>query len=277
MFDRITRLDAYYPTRTERLLVERQHSEIASAIGSGRTVFEYGSGSSEKIKQLLGLMIGPRGYVAMDISREHLLENASALARDSNLSVGAICADFNTEIHIPETDLTRDASWLGFFPGSTIGNFSQDAAVRFLNNAASTLGQDAKFLIGFDLQKSDPQILHRAYDDPEGVTAAFNLNLLHRMVRDLGAEIEIDAFEHEVRIKEHPQRMEMHLVARRDTTISLDANAFHFSAGDSLHTENSFKYTPEEIDALAAQTPWRREAMWTDPAGLFAMCLFSDS
>ena len=280
LFDDITNLESYYPTRTEQKIVADNADAIAEAIGPKRAVFEYGSGSSEKIGRLLRLMRAPLAYVAMDISREHLLDSAAAVAEDPSaemdLPVGAICADFTQSLALPSDGLPPIENWLGYFPGSTLGNFSPDGAAAFLNRASDTLGDDAEFFFGLDLEK-DEAVLRRAYDDPEGVTAAFNLNLLVRIRDELGAEVSIDDFEHRVEIGRDPMRVEMHLRANRATTITVDGRAFDFAEGETLHTENSHKYSLATLDSLLAKTPWRRAETWTDERDWFATCLLRNS
>ncbi len=276
LFNRITGLEEYYPTRTERALFLEHADAITAAIGEGAAVFEYGSGSSEKIEWLVRGLKDPVAYVAMDISKDHLIESASALAERLDLPVAAICADFHAPVPPPAPHLPDARRWLGFFPGSTIGNMAPTAAARFLDNAADTLGASAKLLIGVDLEK-DKAVLEAAYDDAEGVTAAFNLNLLRRMRRELDAELALEDFEHLAFYNEAEARIEMHLRARRDTAIVLGERRFNFAAGETLHTENSHKYTLERFNALIAPTPWRVEAAWTDARGWYAACLLSNS
>ncbi|MEO0400079.1 MAG: L-histidine N(alpha)-methyltransferase [Pseudomonadota bacterium] len=276
LFSDITTLDEYYPTRTEAAIVNANAAAIGEAIGPGRAVFEYGSGASAKIRKLLNLMTEPTGYVATDISRDYLLANAATLAESVDLPVGAVCADFNTAITPPTVGAFKDARWLGYFPGSTLGNLSYDDAVRFLRLADTTLGTDARFLLGIDLEK-DADVLKPAYDDHEGVTAAFNKNLLRRIKQELGAELDEDAFEHVALIGDAPQRVEMHLRAKKSTEIVLDGRRFAFAAGETLHTENSNKYSLERLDALLSETPWRRTETFTDPKSWFATCLLSNT
>ncbi len=276
LFEQITQLQTYYPTRTERAIMAENAASISEAIGPGRAVFEYGSGASEKIKHLLSVMQSPAGYVAMDISRDHLVSNAAALAGEIDVPVGAICADFTEAVTIPKGYIEGDAGWLGFFPGSTLGNLSRSDAEQFLIRANRTLGENSYFLLGVDLEK-DPEILRLAYDEPEGVTAEFNLNLLRRIRSELDARVEIDAFAHEVRIGADPQRIEMHLSAKRDTHIIVDGKRFDFQAGETLHTENSNKFSVDLLDEILAASAWRRKSIWTDPNGHFAVCLLSNS
>ncbi len=294
IFEKITHLDAYYPTRTEQKIVIDNAEAIGAAIGPNRTVFEYGAGAVEKAQRLLALMADPSAYVAMDISRDFLIESASALAdtlankatsRESTIPIGAVCADFTTPLTLPSQNLPGTDKWLGFFPGSTIGNLDVAAATAFLTRASDTLGEDALFFFGVDLEKEEA-VLRRAYDDEEGLTAAFNLNLLTRLHRELDATIDMAAFEHAIEIipalsSTEPMRVEMHLRARYPTSITLTANGethqFQFAEGETLHTENSHKYTLAAIDALTENTPWRRVGAWMDDQGWFATCLLSNS
>ncbi len=276
LFQRITTLDDYYPTRTEKAVFDANAADITDQIGSGAAIFEYGSGASEKIAWLLDGLDQPAAYVAMDISKGYLIESATALAGRHKLPVAAVCADFHAPVIIPAGHLPQPAHWLGFFPGSTLGNMQPDSAVAFLTRASQTLGPDAKFLLGVDLEK-DPATIIAAYNDRDGVTAQFNLNLLTRMQRELDASLTIADFEHYVFYCEKNCRLEMHLRALRPTSISIDGQKFTFAAGETLHTENSYKYSPQRLEALFAKTPWRQEAIWTDEKGWFAACLLSNS
>jgi len=276
LFQRITALDAYYPTRTEMEIFEKDGQAIADAIGPGAAVFEYGSGASEKMDWLIKGLPDPVAYVAMDISKEHLIENASALARAYPLPVAAVAADFHAPVALPKDALPPRKRWLGYFPGSTIGNMLPETAVAFLRRASHTLGPHAKFLLGVDLEKSD-DVLSAAYNDAEGVTAEFNLNILRRMRRELDATLTMDDFEHVAFYNDVDRRIEMHLRARRATTIEIDGRVFAFEAGETLHTENSHKYSLERLSALFAQTPWRLERAWRDERNWFAACLLSNS
>ncbi len=276
LFARITGLEDYYPTRTEKSLFEDHAAEITGAIGAGAAIFEYGSGSSEKIKWLIDGVETPNSYVAMDISKEHLLESAEALAAELSIPVAAVCADFHAPVRLPENILPAPDHWLGYFPGSTIGNMLPKTAAAFLARAADTLGAGAQILIGVDLVKGRA-VLERAYNDREGVTAAFNLNLLTRMVNELGAELNRDDFEHYAFYNEDKARIEMHLRATRATAISVNGQTFSFAPGETLHTENSHKFTPNAFRVLVNKTPWRLENIWTDRRGWYAACLLRNS
>lgn len=277
LFEKITQLDAYYPTRTERAIMINNADAIGDAIGSGCAVLEYGSGSPNKIRRLLGMLHDPVAYVAMDISGEHLVNGMSKLAAEvDDLPIGAICADFNDHVMIPPNILPASKRWLGFFPGSTLGNFRPENAARFLQRTSETLGPDALMLIGIDLYK-DEKTLQHAYDDPEGVTAAFNLNVLRRMQSELGAELTLDDFEHLALVNHDEFRIEMHLRAIRKTTITLDGHTFNFESGETLHTENSYKYSRDRFEMLLEETPWRLKDSWTDDNDWFAACLLSNT
>lgn len=275
LFDRITEVEEYYPTRTERSVFEGNAAEITSAVGLGAAIFEYGSGSSEKIEWLVNGLEKPAAYVAMDISREYLLEAATSMADVLPVPVAAICADFHSPIELPKNVLPEPSHWLGYFPGSTLGNMSRDAAEAFLKRASDTLGEGAQFLLGVDLVK-DKTILEAAYNDAEGVTAAFNMNLLTRMKAELDARLNLGDFEHYAFYNDAENRIEMHLRAVRPTEIVIDGKVFSFAEGETLHTENSHKFTLEKIEDLVKETPWRLERAWTDPKGWFAACLLSN-
>ncbi|WP_411816905.1 L-histidine N(alpha)-methyltransferase [Hyphococcus sp. DH-69] len=275
IFNGITEVREYYPTRTERQIFLENAQDITDAIGSGASIFEYGSGSSEKIEWLVKGLKDPMAYVAMDISRDHLIESASVMAEQLPIPVAAICADFHAPISFPEGILPQPEHWLGYFPGSTIGNMLPETAVGFLRRASDTLGENARFLIGVDLVK-DKSVLEAAYDDDQGITAKFNLNLLVRMQRELGARIDLDHFEHYAFYNEQLSRIEMHLRATQPTEIVIDDHVFSFAKDETLHTENSHKFTLEKFSQLVNQTPWHVEKSWTDPKGWFAACLLSN-
>lgn len=275
LFDKITELEEYYPTRTEKSVFLDNAADIIGAIGANAAIFEYGSGSSEKIEWLAGGLESPAAYVAMDISRDHLLESASAMAEVLPIPVAAICADFHSPIELPKDLLPTASGWLGYFPGSTLGNMSRDAAVAFLTRASETLGEEAQFLLGVDLVK-DKKVLEAAYNDAKGVTAAFNMNLLTRMKSELDARLNLGDFEHMAYYNDVEDRIEMHLRAVRPTKIVIDGTEFSFAEGETLHTENSHKFTLEKLEALVNQTPWRLEKSWTDPRGWFGACLLSN-
>ncbi len=276
LFEDITRTQDYYPTRTELSLMKQIMPELRELLGPGSAIFEIGSGASEKIRLLIKELDRLETYVAMDISRTFLIDSAQSLARDyPELTVSGVCADFNTPIFLPEGFHPEVARWTGYFPGSTIGNFRAGTATTFLSRMAQTLGPGARFLLGFDLQK-DKDVLERAYNDLEGVTAAFNLNVLTRMKRELGADLSEDDFEHFAFYNEEKGRIEMHLRARRRTEISLDDGRFPFAEGETLHTEFSYKYTRAIMEGMLEKTPWSMERFWTDPKEWFAVALFSN-
>ncbi len=275
LFNHITELEEYYPTRTEKEIFRKNAKAITASVGPGAAIFEYGSGSSEKIEWLINGLVDPTAYVALDISKTHLIESASSLTRTHKLPIAAICADFHTPIILPSGLLPQEKRWLGFFPGSTLGNMTPDGAVALLENASKTLGAGAKFLLGVDLEK-DPAILRAAYDDKKGVTAAFNLNLLRRMQRELDAELCLDDFVHHALFNDDLCRIEMHLRAIKPTSIMVKGRKFTFAEGETLHTENSHKYSVTRLKKLIEQTPWRLEEVWTDPKDWYAACLLSN-
>jgi len=273
LFDRICALEEYYPTRTETALLAHHAAEIAELAGAQVTLVEFGSGSSVKIRHLLDGLEAPAAYVPIDISREHLLASAGDLAAAyPALRVIPVCADYSRVLSLPPETLSEAPAerLLGFFPGSTIGNFSPLEATGFLGRAAGLLGPTGAFLVGVDLQK-DAARLHAAYNDSEGVTAAFNLNLLARIKRELGAEIDLEGFAHEARYSASRACIEMHLVSRRRQTLRMSGQAFVFREGESIHTEDSHKYTVEGFQALARAAGWRPIRAWCDPERLFSL------
>ena len=269
LFGRITALPEYYPTRTELRILDENAASIAALARPGAALVEFGSGSSAKIRVLLRELRSLGAYVPVDICAEFLLAEAAALERDIPwLKVVPVPADFTRPFRLPASVLGPPP--LGFFPGSTIGNLDPDEARDFLGHAARVLGGGAAMIVGVDLDK-DPGILHAAYNDAAGVTAAFNLNLLRRINRELGADFDLGRFEHRAFYDDALKRIEMHLVSREAQRVRIGATLVEFAAGESIHTENSYKYTIEGFRALARAAGWRPVAVWTDAARLFSV------
>ena len=270
LFDAITRLDAYYPTRTETALMTGRMPEIASAIGPVEAVVEFGAGSQTKTPLLLRA-VHPKAYVPIDISGEYLKDSAATLDENhSRIDVYPVVADFTRPFDLPQE--VRGMTRLGFFPGSTIGNFVPRSATDLLRHFRGILGTGSKLLIGMDRIKNVDRLI-AAYDDAEGVTAGFNLNLLHRINRELDGDIPIDAFRHEARWNDMLSRIEMHLVATRDVSFTIEGRSFTFGTGDTIHTENSHKYGPRGGRMLLLAGGWTPLAEWADPAGDFSVVL----
>ena len=270
LFDEITRLPSYYPTRTETALLERVMPEIAAKIPRGTAVVEFGAGSQTKTPILLEA-IEPAAYVPVDISGDYLNDSAASLQeRFPALEVLPVTADFTKTFSLPGglAHLPR----LGFFPGSTIGNFVPRSGTDLLRHFRSLIGTGALLLIGMDRVKPVNRLI-AAYDDPAGVTAEFNLNLLERINRELDGNVPVDAFRHEARWNDILSRIEMHLIATRDVDFTISGQLFAFDAGSSIHTENSHKYGPRGARLMLLAGGWTPIAEWTDPAGDFAVIL----
>jgi L-histidine Nalpha-methyltransferase len=270
LFDDITRLAEYYPTRTETALLEASIGEIARLVAPDSAVVEFGAGSATKTPILLHA-VRPKAYVPVDISGEYLRESAQVVDGDfPDMAVYPVEADFTRDMQLPAAiaDLPR----LGFFPGSTIGNFVPQSATDLLRHFRKVLGTGAKLLIGMDRVKPVPRLI-AAYDDPEGVTAEFNLNLLGRINRELDADIPVDAFRHQARWNDMLGRIEMHLIAMRDLEFSIDGQSFAFRRGQSIHTENSHKYGPRGARLLLLAGGWTPLAEWNAPNEDFALIL----
>jgi L-histidine N-alpha-methyltransferase len=268
LFDEITRLPAYYPTRTETALLEAKMPEIARLAPPASAVVEFGAGSATKTPILLR-EVKPRAYVPVDISGEYLRDSAAVIEQNfPDVAVHAVEADFTNDVQLPSAidGLPR----LGFFPGSTIGNFVPQSATDLLRHLRQILATGATLLIGMDRVKGVERLI-AAYDDPEGVTAEFNLNLLRRINRELDADIPIEAFRHQARWNDMLGRIEMHLVATRDVEFSIDGRGFAFRNGQSIHTENSHKYGPRGARLLLLAGGWTPVAEWTDPDEDFAL------
>ena len=270
LFDEITRLPTYYPTRTETALLAEIAPELAALTGTGGAVVEFGAGSQTKTPLLLEA-VRPRAYVPIDISGDYLKDSAAEVDADhERVAVYPVVGDFTKDVALPKE--IDGLSRLGFFPGSTIGNFVPRSATDLLRHFREILGTGSKLLIGMDRLKPVERLL-AAYDDPEGVTAAFNLNLLHRINRELDADIPVEAFVHQARWNDMLTRVEMHLVALRDVEFTIDGRRFAFAAGESIHSENSHKYGPRGGRLLLLAGGWTPIREWVAPNGDFAVIL----
>ncbi len=268
LFDAICLLPEYYLTRAETEILRRHGRDIARLSGPGAVLVEFGSGAAEKVRLLLEAL-SPAGYLGIDISSEFLTAATARLAQDCPwLPVHAACADFSKPLSLeyPPPESKR----LVFFPGSSIGNFTPAEAVEFLAHQRSLVGADGGFVIGVDLKK-DERVLRAAYNDAAGVTAAFNLNLLARIKRELDAELDLAGFVHDAPYNAADGRIEMYLVSRREQGIWIDGREFHFAAGERLHTENSYKYSIAEFQSLARRAGYEPAAVWTDAAERFSV------
>lgn len=270
LFEAICRQPEYYPTRTELGILRSCAREVAQLIGTGCELIEFGSGASRKVRLLLEVL-RPAVYAGLDISRDFLLASTRRLARDYPwLEVHAVCADLHEPLAFSSLPGTEPR--LGFYPGSSIGNFEPAEACRFLSNLGTVLGPGGALLIGVDLDKEE-HILNAAYNDAAGVTAAFNLNLLARMQRELRAGVNLAAFRHRAFYNPDAGRVEMHLVSSRAQYLRLDNIRFEFAAGEGIHTENSYKYSLEQFQALAREAGYVPVRHWTDPDRLFSVHL----
>ena len=270
LFEQITELPEYYPTRTEIALLKQHAADIAAYVGRGRAVVEFGSGSSTKTPLLLHA-IAPSAYVPIDISGEFLRDSASRLAATfPDLPIAPVEGDFTRPLALPS--MAGAGLPLGFFPGSTIGNGSAFSSVDLLRAMAETLGPDALLLIGIDRRKP-LAVLLSAYDDAVGVTAAFNLNLLVRINNELDGDIPVERFRHRVSWNDGQNRIEMHLAAQDDIAFTVAGQRFAMRAGETIHTENSHKYSRDEALLLLRAAGWQVEEDWADDAGWFGLYL----
>lgn len=269
LFEEITRLPEYYPTRTEAGILKDHADDMVAEIGKDELLVEFGSGSSLKTEILLD-RIGPSvAYVPVDVSETALADAKARLAqRYPVLDVRPILADFSRTIALPKDLASRRKT--GFFPGSTIGNLSPHEAEGLLKVFGRALGSGSRLIIGVDLKK-DPRILVDAYSDAAGVTAAFNLNLLRRINRELGANFDEQSFRHEAIYNPRKGRIEMHLVSVRDQQIDVCNRSFRFRANESIHTENSYKYTIEQFREVARASGWQPNRVWTDAKQQFSV------
>ena len=270
LFDRICELPEYYQTRAEMAILHGALPELVRHLGPECLLVELGSGASKKVRLLLE-ELRPSGYVGVDISREFLLSSTQVLARDYPwLEVHAACVDFSAGLTIPHSDLP--AHKVAFYPGSSIGNFDPDDAVHLMTDVAELVGPGGHLLIGVDLKKP-VGVLHAAYNDAAGVTARFNLNLLHRIATELDTDLEPQTFEHYAFYNPLLGRIEMHLVSRLRQVVRIEDKTFAFDAGEGIHTENSYKYTVGEFGELAARAGFSQQAVWLDEQALFSVQL----
>jgi dimethylhistidine N-methyltransferase len=273
LFERICALPEYYPTRTELGMLRAYGREMAAALGPEVQIIEFGCGSTAKARIVLDALERPAAYVGIDISRDHLLEATQRLAADyDRLAVYALCADFALPLDLGVLGPMPGGRRVGFFPGSTIGNFGPQEARDFLAGVARTVGPGGLMLIGVDLKK-DSAILNAAYNDSRGVTAAFNLNLLARINRELGGDFDLAAFEHRAFFEPAAGRIEMHLASRIDQEATVAGRRFRLARGETLHTENSYKYEVPQFRELARRAGWRPARVWVDERNLFSIHL----
>ena len=271
LFDAITALPEYYPTRTEIGILRACRDELAGLLGAGAVLVEPGGGNGIKARLLLDVL-DAAAYVPIDIAREHLFAAAEGLAADyPGLTVHAVCADFSRPLELPQ--LPAGGRRVAFFPGSSIGNFEPAAAIALLRRLAGLVGPGGALLIGADLVKDEVR-LTAAYDDVQGVTAAFNRNLLTRINRELAGGFDPDRFAHRACYNRDLQRVEMHLVSRDAQRVTVADREIGFAAGESIHTESAHKYTPDGFRDLAVAAGFRPWRQWLDPEALFAVFLF---
>jgi len=270
LFEEICELEEYYPTRTEIGILEQNIEEIASLLGSGANLVDLGSGSGIKTRLLLDHLDHPTAYWPVDVARAQLLETSARVALEyPRVAVEPVHADYTRPFQLPRSPTGSGRTTL-FFPGSTIGNFEPEDAVRFLRRIAPLCGPEGGLLVGVDLKKS-PRSLHAAYNDAQGVTARFNLNLLAHANRELPADFDLDQFQHRAFYEATAGRIEMHLVSRRRQTVAVDGHSFAFANGEPLVTEHSYKYTLNEFRRLAARGGFQIVRVWCDPRAWFSV------
>jgi dimethylhistidine N-methyltransferase len=272
LFDEICELPEYYPTRTEVAILSSRGAEIAQVLPHGLVIIEIGSGSSRKIRLILDRLSAVRAYLPIDICEDHMRASAQDLAAAyPRLEILPVVADFNATIVLPPE--TPKGPRLCFFPGSTIGNLHPSNAVALVTAIGALVGPGGHLLIGVDLKK-DRAILERAYNDSAGVTARFNLNLLERINRDLGGMFDLDTFAHHAFYNETEGRIEMHLVSLVPQSVAVAGRIFTFDQGETIHTENSYKYSTAELGQLGEECGFSLAHIWQDPTRMFAVALF---
>lgn len=273
LFEDICQADEYYITRTEIGLIDSIAAELAALAGKQVRLVEFGMGEGVKTRQILSALDQPYGFVGIDISREQLEDNITAIAKDfPALEIGGVCADFFKLKPLPKAKEVAAHS-IGFFPGSTIGNYlpaEQKQLLQAMKKALTTENEKASLIIGVDLQKSEKQ-LTAAYDDAKGITAAFSMNLLTRMKRELGAKLDIDGFKHEATYKTDKACIEICLRSLRAQTIEIGEHSFTLDKGEPIYTEKAYKWTPKLFQALAEESGWHPKKFWCDEQELFSI------
>ncbi len=272
LFDKICSLDEYYPTRTEIKIMRDNIKEIAECMGNNISLFELGSGSSIKTRLLLDNLKGLTAYIPMDISSEHLMKTAELLRADyPGINIVPLPADYTGEFYLP-SDVKKSERIISYFPGSTVGNFTPAEAKTFLSRIAGVCGNKGGMLIGVDLKKHI-SVLEAAYDDSKGITAEFNLNILSRINRELGANFNVSMFRHNAFYNSDEGRIEMHLVSEEDQIVRINGTHFEFIKGEDILTEYSYKYTLKEFEELLSED-FKVKKIWTDESGLFSVQYF---
>lgn len=271
LFEAICELPEYYPTRTEMRILENRAADIAGLMGRHAQLIEFGSGSSRKARILLEALHEPAAYVAIDISREPLRQAAEALAATfPGVAIVAVCADYTRPFDLPALPARGEGRRVGFFPGSTIGNLAPEEAIEFLSGCRRVVGREGAMLVGVDLKK-DKEMLDAAYDDAQGITAAFNLNLLERANRELDADFDLGRFAHEAFYNETAGRVEIYIRSLADQIVTVAGRAIRLADGERIHTEDSWKYSVSEFQRLAVRAGFRPVRCWTDDDALFSV------
>lgn len=270
LFEAICELPEYYPTRTELAMMQASARDMAQLLGTDTLLIEYGAGSGRKTRLLIEAL-APVAYVAIEISRTALQQCAAALAEAyPSVKVAAVCADYSRPIQLPEIAGIAPRRRVIYFPGSTIGNFTRTDALAFLRHARALVGPGGAMLVGVDLKKA-PARLHAAYNDAQGITAAFNLNLLMRINQELDGNFDLAEFEHHAFYDDAKGRIEMHVRSRREQTVQVAQHRFAFASGETIHTENSCKYSVAEFQRLAREAGFHPARVWCDPEQLFSV------
>lgn len=274
IFDEICDLPEYYPTRSEKEILTRNAFEMSALIGPDALIIEPGAGVGEKIRLLLPYFESPAGYVPVEISKETLIDMSAEIASIfPEIKLYPVCADFTQSFNLDDIHVEEASKKVIFFPGSTIGNFTPSEAGSFLERMGEVVGEGGGLLIGVDMKK-DSEILNKAYDDAQGVTAAFNLNLLQRLNSEIRTDFDAQAFRHRAYYNQDLGRVEMHLESLRDQTVRIDGKKVFFKAGETIHTESSYKYAVEEFIELAKRAGWSSVKNWQDEGNLFSVYYF---
>lgn len=269
LFEQITRLDEYYLTRCEREILRDNIHEISERLGEDVMVVELGSGSSYKTRFLLEELSDLSTYIPVDISEEFLLKTVNQLRLEyPKISIIPVFADYTSQFELPVSEGSKQKQVV-FFPGSTIGNFKPEAAKAFIENIANITSDDSEMMIGVDLKK-DPKVIEAAYNDEQGITASFNKNILVRLNRALEADFDPEKFVHKAFYNEEVGRIEMHLLSSQQQTVTVSGKPFHFEKGETIHTENSYKYSIDEFKKLVSDW-YAMEKVWTDTKEYFSL------